>query len=110
MRFIGRINMDCAKHRKGLLTSQILHRETIMVWNAYSTKYNVVIITTFLAYFPYFEKVKVGLCDHHALCVPPPPQSTFEWLNQSWGGVRLSSLGTLATNWHTVQGPNDRWV
>jgi hypothetical protein len=31
----------------------------------------------FVAYFPYFEKIKVGLCDHLAVCVsmnPPPPQ------------------------------------
>jgi hypothetical protein len=29
-----------------------------------------------LAYFPYFEKQKVGLCDLHALCVSlcPPYQ------------------------------------
>jgi hypothetical protein len=30
----------------------------------------------FLAYYPYFEKIKVGLCDHHAVCVSvlsPPP-------------------------------------
>jgi hypothetical protein len=25
--------------------------------------------TLLLAYFPYFEKIKVGLCDHHAVCV-----------------------------------------
>jgi hypothetical protein len=27
----------------------------------------------FLAYFPYSEKIKVGLCDHLALCVSVPP-------------------------------------
>jgi hypothetical protein len=30
----------------------------------------------FLAYFPYFEEIKVGLCDLHAVCVsvnPPAP-------------------------------------
>jgi hypothetical protein len=27
----------------------------------------------------------------------------------SWGGVRLSPLGTLATNWTTVPAPGDRW-
>jgi hypothetical protein len=32
----------------------------------------------FLVYFPYFEKqLKVGLCDHHAVCVYPSI-STFE--------------------------------
>jgi hypothetical protein len=37
-----------------------------------------------LAYFPYFEKIKVGLCDHHAACVSVYPHPlTFEWLNQS---------------------------
>jgi hypothetical protein len=25
----------------------------------------------FLAYFPYFEKMKEGLCDHFAVCVSP---------------------------------------
>jgi hypothetical protein len=25
------------------------------------------------------------------------------------GGIRLSLLGTLATNWHVVPSPNDRW-
>jgi hypothetical protein len=32
-----------------------------------------------LACFPYFEKIKVGLCDHHAICIPPPPLVDF-WL------------------------------
>jgi hypothetical protein len=31
------------------------------------------ILNYFLAYFPYIEKLKVGLYDHHAVCVPPPP-------------------------------------
>jgi hypothetical protein len=36
----------------------------------------------FLAYFRYIEKMKVGLCDLHALCMSMyPPLSTFEWLN-----------------------------
>jgi hypothetical protein len=36
-----------------------------------------------LAYFPYFEKIKVGLCDLHPVCVSVyPPVSTFEFLNQ----------------------------
>jgi hypothetical protein len=26
----------------------------------------------FLAYFPYFEKLKVGLYGHHAVCVSSP--------------------------------------
>jgi hypothetical protein len=26
-----------------------------------------------LAYFPYFEKITVGLCDYHAVCSRPPP-------------------------------------
>jgi hypothetical protein len=33
----------------------------------------------FLAYFPYFEKVEVGLCDHHAVCVSVYP--SYERLN-----------------------------
>jgi hypothetical protein len=28
--------------------------------------------TQFLVYFPYFEKIKVGLCDHHAASVSLP--------------------------------------
>jgi hypothetical protein len=43
-------------------------------------------ITIYLAYFPYFKKMKVGLCDLHALCVsvhPPPTILTLEWLNRS---------------------------
>jgi hypothetical protein len=34
------------------------------------------VVIIFLADFPYFEKIKVGLWDHHAICVsvyPPPP-------------------------------------
>jgi hypothetical protein len=31
----------------------------------------------FLAYFPYFKEIKVGLGDLYTVCV------TFEWLNQS---------------------------
>jgi hypothetical protein len=30
-------------------------------------------IMLFLAYFPYFEKIKVGLWDHHAICVSVNP-------------------------------------
>jgi hypothetical protein len=32
-------------------------------------------VTTLLAHFPYFDKIKVGLCDLHAVCVSvnPPP-------------------------------------
>jgi hypothetical protein len=29
----------------------------------------------FLAYFPYFEKIKLGICDLHAVCVFPAPMS-----------------------------------
>jgi hypothetical protein len=41
-----------------------------------------------LAHIPYVEKIKVGLCDLHAVCVsvnaPSPPRPlTFECLNQS---------------------------
>jgi hypothetical protein len=32
-----------------------------------------------LAYFPYFEKIKVGLSDHHAVCLYESPlPSSFE--------------------------------
>jgi hypothetical protein len=35
-----------------------------------------------LAYFPYFEKIKVGLWNDHALCVSVyPPLWTFECMN-----------------------------
>jgi hypothetical protein len=27
----------------------------------------------FFTHFPYFEKTKVSLCDHHAVCVPVYP-------------------------------------
>jgi hypothetical protein len=38
----------------------------------------------FCAYFPYFEKNKVDLCDHVAVCVCVyPPLLTLECLNQS---------------------------
>jgi hypothetical protein len=39
---------------------------------------------TLLTYFPYFQKMKVGLCDFLAVCVyvnSPPPPLTFERLN-----------------------------
>jgi hypothetical protein len=38
-----------------------------------------------LAYFPYFEKIKVGIRDPHSVsvCVCVLPASTFECLNQS---------------------------
>jgi hypothetical protein len=36
-----------------------------------------------VAYVSCFEKMKVGLCDLHAVCLCSPPPSTFEWLNQS---------------------------
>jgi hypothetical protein len=40
--------------------------------------------TQFLAHFPYFEKIKVGLWDHHAVSVNPPCSLlTFECLSQS---------------------------
>jgi hypothetical protein len=35
--------------------------------------------------------------------------STFFLYIFSWGGVRLSPLGTSATNWPIVPGPDDRW-
>jgi hypothetical protein len=36
-----------------------------------------------LVYFPYFENMKIGLCDLHALCVSVySSPSTFQWLNQ----------------------------
>jgi hypothetical protein len=39
-----------------------------------------------LARFPYFEKMKAGLCDLHVVCVsvnsPTPAPLTFEYLNQ----------------------------
>jgi hypothetical protein len=42
----------------------------------------------FFAKFPYFEKIKVGLCHLHAVCEsvkPPPPAHplTLECVNQS---------------------------
>jgi hypothetical protein len=52
-------------------------------YSIYTAKF--VIIFIILAYFPYLEKMKVGLCDRYAVCVSvnPPPPLTFEYLNQS---------------------------
>jgi hypothetical protein len=36
-----------------------------------------------LAYFAYLKKIKVGLCDLHAVCVCESPPLTFECLNES---------------------------
>jgi hypothetical protein len=41
----------------------------------------------FLAYFPYFEKIKVGLLDHLVVCVstyvyPPPTIIPKQWLSK----------------------------
>jgi hypothetical protein len=33
-----------------------------------------------------------------------------EYYQVSWGGVRLSSLGTSATNWPIVPASDDKWV
>jgi hypothetical protein len=45
-------------------------------------------ILNFLAYFPYFEKMKVGLWYHHAVCVSvnPPCQLLNAWTNlyETW--------------------------
>jgi hypothetical protein len=41
-------------------------------------------ISVLFAYFPSFAKMKVGLCDLHAVCVSMNPLLlTFECLNQS---------------------------
>jgi hypothetical protein len=44
------------------------------------------------AYFPCFDKIKVGLCDLHAVCVSVYPHlSIFHWSNQSsWNLVYIS--------------------
>jgi hypothetical protein len=31
--------------------------------------HNIKVSVIFLAYFPYLQKIKVGLCDHHAVCM-----------------------------------------
>jgi hypothetical protein len=50
---------------------------------------------SFLTHFPCFEKMKVGLCDLHAVCLWIPPPLTFEWQNQSlWNMVHI--YGTWA--------------
>jgi hypothetical protein len=51
-------------------------------------------VAKLLVYCPYFEKIKVSLWDHLALCVSvsPPPKSTYECLNQSlWNLVCVSA-------------------
>jgi hypothetical protein len=44
------------------------------IWTEYDTLCYVIV---FLAYFPYFEKIKLGLCDHHAVCVSVYPPINF---------------------------------
>jgi hypothetical protein len=38
---------------------------------AASPKLHIIKEAPFLTYFPYFEEIKVGLCDHRAVCVSP---------------------------------------
>jgi hypothetical protein len=53
--------------------------------------------SVFLAYFPYFEKLEIGLCDLHSVCLwIPPPIRTSECLNQS-------SWILVCTSWYLTQ-------
>jgi hypothetical protein len=45
---------------------------------------------------------------NHLFVLLPKDWSTVSSL-VSWGGVRLSPLGTSATNWPIVPAPDDRW-
>jgi hypothetical protein len=58
-----------------------------------------IFIPLFLAYFPNFEKIKVGLWDHLAVCVSP--RSTFEFLNQSLLNLVCISWHLSPSQWHT---------
>jgi hypothetical protein len=50
---------------------------------ALTVEYALFIVILILTFFPYFEKMKVGLCDLHAVCVSVNPASVnFECLNQ----------------------------
>jgi hypothetical protein len=66
-----------------------------------SIKCKLYLVRTVLAYFPYFEKIKVGLSDHHAVCVCIPPQLTFDFLNQS-----LLNLVRISRHLSPSQRPN----
>jgi hypothetical protein len=45
---------------------------------------------SFLACFPYFEKIKIGLYYHHAVCVST--LLTFEYLNQSLSELDIHNV------------------
>jgi hypothetical protein len=45
---------------------------------------------------------------NHLFVLLPKDWSTVSFL-VSWGGARLSPLGTSATNWPIVPAPDDRW-
>jgi hypothetical protein len=47
--------------------------KAISVNNVMSNNHSDVRDVTILAYFPDFEKINVGLCDHHAVCVTVHP-------------------------------------
>jgi hypothetical protein len=56
-------------------------------------KLQVALLLLFSANFPYFEKIKVGLCDLHAVCVSmyPPYQL-------------LNALTNLYETWYAYHG------
>jgi hypothetical protein len=59
---------------------------------------------TLLAYSPYLEKIKVDLCDHHAVCVSTP--STFECLNQSLRNFVYIIWHRSLSQRHTYKSPS----
>jgi hypothetical protein len=63
-------------------------------------------IVVLLAYFSYFEKIKVGFCDHHALCETVPPLLTTEWLNQSLWILVCASWQLSRSQRHTSWSPS----
>jgi hypothetical protein len=64
------------------------------------------ILLIFLAYFPYFEKVKVELCDLHSVCVfVYSPVSAFECLNQSLWNLVCITWHLRHVQWRTLYIP-----
>jgi hypothetical protein len=52
-------------------------------WNAGQTRKRTASPLQFVSYCPYFKKMKVGLCNVHAVCVPVTPPINFRTL-ETW--------------------------
>jgi hypothetical protein len=58
---------------------------------------------------PYFSSEKNRKTSLTRLNMPFSPEGYSSLFLVSWGGVRLSSLGTSPTVWPIVPAPDDRW-